>query len=75
VVNNVNLCPQASLDIHTWTHIANLTHLVSLFIYYLEVRTDELTSFSEMLSNLTQLEILHLTGISNLVFWDVVSPV
>jgi hypothetical protein len=74
-VSNVNVFPQDFLNLDTWTHVANLTHLVSLVINYVDLRTNELILFSEMLSNLTQLETLHLFGISDDVFWEVVSPV
>jgi hypothetical protein len=75
-VNNVNLCPQSSLDLDTWIHITNLTNLVSLIIEDVDMRMDERMSFLEMLSNLNQLETLHLSSISQTILaGHMVSPI
>lgn len=69
------LRPQDSLDRNTCSHIANLTNLVSLFIDDIDMWMDEPVSFLAMLSNLTQLETLHLHSISNTTCVGMVSPV
>ena len=64
---------QDSIDHKTCLHTAKLTNLVSLFIDDIDVWMNEPVSFLAMLSNLTQLETLHLYSIYNTSCVDMVS--
>ena len=76
LVDNTNSCPQRALNDATWTHITKLTNLVSLFVEDLvTTQWDPPMSFLEMLSNLIQLETLHLHRISRDIYDNMVSPV